>query len=227
MFGSFSESALLAYAEKVKKVAAKQGAEWADTAGIGKADSTFIDTDESQDTDDYAEWYDFTTCIRSNGTLYGIAPGKKCRKGSETDSVSKEDKKRAQLKAKVLKAIEADPKVAYARKQRTGRHFAMKQRQAFIKANRYPEANEGMRRQVEKIRKEIAELNKDILREKRRIAKQIASSEVKENRLQRAGRLAATKVRAEKVLADIRKEQPESDTMRSAREGVFNRSRWD
>lgn len=227
MFGSFSESALLAYAEKVKKVVAKQGTEWADAGGVGEEDHTYIDTDQSQDSDDYAEYYDYTTCIRSNGTLYGIAPGKKCRKGSETDPASKEDKKRSQLKAKVLRAIEADPKVAKARKDRAGRQFAMKERQAFIKANRYPAANEGMRREVEKIRKEIADLNKDILREKRRIAKQVASSEVKETRLQRAGRLAATKVRAEKVLADLKKEKPESDTERSARQGVFNKSQWD
>ena len=64
MFGSFSEDALLAYAEKVKKVNAKQGTEWSDTVGVGETDSTFLDTDESQDKDDYRECYDFTTCLR-------------------------------------------------------------------------------------------------------------------------------------------------------------------
>ena len=64
MFGSFSEDALLAYAEKVKKVNAKQGTEWSDTVGVGETDSTFLDTDESQDKDDYCECYDFTTCLR-------------------------------------------------------------------------------------------------------------------------------------------------------------------
>ena len=64
MFGSFTESALQAYAEKVKKVVAKQGTEWADSGGVGVEDSIYIDTDESQDADDYCEWYNFTTCIR-------------------------------------------------------------------------------------------------------------------------------------------------------------------
>jgi hypothetical protein len=64
MFGSFSENALLAYAEKVKKVVASQGTEWADAGGVGEEDHTYIDTDESQDADDYAELYDYTTCIR-------------------------------------------------------------------------------------------------------------------------------------------------------------------
>jgi len=63
MFGSFSEYALLAYAEKVKKVNAKQGTEWCDTVGVGETDSTFIDTGGSQDIDDYNECYDFTTCL--------------------------------------------------------------------------------------------------------------------------------------------------------------------
>jgi hypothetical protein len=44
------------------------------------------------------------------------------------------------------------------------------------------------------------------------------------------GRLSATRARAEKVLADIRKEKPVpvmSDTQRSGRQGVFNKSKWD
>ena len=227
MFGSFSESSLLAYAEKVKKVVAKQGTEWADAGGVGEEDHTYIDTDESQDADDYAEFYDFTTCIRSNGTLYGIAPGKKCRKGSETDSVAEADKQQARLKAKVLKAIEKDPRIAYTRKERTGRQIAVKQRQAFIKANRYPAANDGMRKEIERIQKEIANLDKQILRAKRQIAKQVVEGERKVPRAERLGRLSATKARAEKVIADIRKEDPVTATQRSSRQGVFNKSKWD
>lgn len=227
MFGSFTENALLAYAEKVKKVAAKQGGEWADNAGVGETDSTFIDTGESQDLNDYSEWYDFTTCLRSNGTLYGIAPGKKCRKGSETAEASKESKQRARLKAKVLKAIEKDPKVEWARKERDRRKVALKQREAFVKANRYPAANAGMQKEIARIRKEIADLTQDILREKRRIAKQVVEGERKVPRAERLGRMAATKARAEKVLADLRKERTETDTERSARLGVFNKSQWD
>jgi hypothetical protein len=69
MFGSFSEGALLAYAEKVKKVVAQQGTEKHSNFGISEEDSSFIDTGESQDADDYAESYDFTTCVRSNGAF--------------------------------------------------------------------------------------------------------------------------------------------------------------
>jgi hypothetical protein len=96
MFGTFSEKALLAYAEKAseafreKKVKAHQGTEKHDNYGISEHDHTFIDNDESQDADDYSEAWDFTTCIRPNGTLYGIANGKKCRKGSETKAQPKQ-----------------------------------------------------------------------------------------------------------------------------------------
>jgi hypothetical protein len=230
MFGSFSESALLAYADKVKKVVAKQGTEGNTNFGISDEDSSFIDTCESQDAGDYAEFYDFTTCIRSNGTLYGIAPGKKCRKGSETDSASKETRQQARLKAKVLKAIEADSTVTWAQKERGFRTNGIKKRQEFIKANRYPAANEGVRREVERLRKEIAELDQRIAREKRRIAAQVLEGERKVPRAERLGRMAATRARAEKVLADIRKENPKpvlSDTEWSGRNGVYNKSKWD
>jgi hypothetical protein len=96
MLGTFSEVALLKYAEKAaaafreRKVASRQGTEQHDNHGIGEHDHTFIDTEESQDADDYSEAWDFTTCIRPNGTLYGIANGKKCRKGSETKTQPKQ-----------------------------------------------------------------------------------------------------------------------------------------
>lgn len=104
MFGNFSESALAAYEElarasyKEKKVSGKQGTEYADTAGIGDNDSSYLDTDESQDADDYSESYDFTTCIRSDGSLYGISRGK-CRKGSEVDRPSLEQLRAARKKS--------------------------------------------------------------------------------------------------------------------------------
>ena len=65
MFGSFNESALLAYAEKVKKVVSKQGTEQHSNYGISEEESSFIDSDESQDAEDYSQFYDYTTCIRS------------------------------------------------------------------------------------------------------------------------------------------------------------------
>jgi hypothetical protein len=117
MFGTFSESALAAYEElarasfKEKKIAGKQGTEYADTAGVGETDSSYLDTDESQDADDYSESYDFTTCIRSDGSLYGISRGK-CRKGSEVDRPSLE-----QLKAAKNKATTKDRKAASIQKR--------------------------------------------------------------------------------------------------------------
>lgn len=90
MFGSFSESALLAYAEKAaaayreKRVRGGQGTEAHDNYGVGETDHSFIDSDESQDLDDYSENYDFSTCIRADGTLYGT--GGKCRKGTEVSA---------------------------------------------------------------------------------------------------------------------------------------------
>jgi hypothetical protein len=95
MLGTFSEKALLRYAEKAeaafkeRKVASRQGTEQHDNYGISEQDHSFIDSDESQDADDYSEAWDFTTCIRPNGTLYGIADGKKCRKGVETKAQPK------------------------------------------------------------------------------------------------------------------------------------------
>jgi hypothetical protein len=90
IFGSFKESALLAYADKAaeaykeKRVRGGQGTEYADNLGVGETDKSFIDADESQDLDDYSEHYDFTTCIRADGTLYGT--GGKCRKGTEVSA---------------------------------------------------------------------------------------------------------------------------------------------
>jgi len=95
MFGHFNEEALARYEELVqqdyreKKVAAVQGTEKHDNGGIGEVDSSFIDNDESQDADDYSECYDFTTCIRADGSLYGIRGGK-CRQGNEIDRASVE-----------------------------------------------------------------------------------------------------------------------------------------
>jgi hypothetical protein len=80
------------------------------------------------------------------------------------------------------------------------------------------------------LRKEIADLDKRIAREKRRIAKQVIEGERKVLRAERVGRLSATRARAEEVLADIRKEKPVpvmSNTQRSGRMGVFNKSKWD
>ena len=68
MFGTFDEKALAAYAEQVKekKVKGQQGTEYADNLGVGDHDHSFLDNDESQDAQDYAEFagYDFGACLR-------------------------------------------------------------------------------------------------------------------------------------------------------------------
>ncbi len=53
------------------------------------------------------EHYDFTTCIRTDGTLYGIADGKKCRKGKEisADAVAKLKEERKSPKQKQRDAV--------------------------------------------------------------------------------------------------------------------------
>lgn len=235
MFGSFTEKALSAYeslvkkqyAEKQKKVRSAQGTEMMDNYGVSDTDHDFLDADESIDADDYAESWDFTTCIRSNGTLYGIAPGKKCRKGSETKGVTKEDKQREALKRRVQKEIESNPRMSYLKKAVEGRKNAIANRESFIKENKYPAANAGIQKEIEKAKKELENLNKDILRERRRIAKQVVDEAKKPTRAQRLGRLSATKARAEKVLADLRKEKEETPTQKSGKQGVFNKSQWD
>jgi len=70
---------------KEKRVRGGQGTEYADNLGVGETDKSFIDADESEDASNYSEHYDFTTCIRSDGTLYGIGGGK-CRKGTEVSA---------------------------------------------------------------------------------------------------------------------------------------------
>ena len=73
MFGTFDEQALVAYAEKVKerKVKAAQGSEYADNLGVGEHDHSSLDTDQSQNADDYAEFagYDFGACVREGQQL--------------------------------------------------------------------------------------------------------------------------------------------------------------
>lgn len=94
MFGTFTENALEQYAELVRfrerKVKGGQGTEKFDNLGVGKNDSSFIDSDESMNASDYSETWDYTTCIRSDGSFYGIASAKKCRKGTEGKKPVKE-----------------------------------------------------------------------------------------------------------------------------------------
>lgn len=77
MFGTFTEDALDQYAELVRfrerKVKSGQGTEGLDNLGIGENDSSFIDSDESMSASDYAEFWDYTTCVRSDGSFSGIA----------------------------------------------------------------------------------------------------------------------------------------------------------
>lgn len=233
MFGSFTEEALANYndlvshREKQKRVKSAQGTEMMDNFGVSDTDHDFLDADESMDADDYTEFFDYTTCIRSNGSRYGIAPGKKCRKGTEGEPATKEQKGQARLKKKIQGEISNSTRLKSLSKEVSRRKHAIKQREEFIKANRYPIQKPSMEAEIANIKGEIANLNKLITAERRRIAKRVADSEQKPTKAQRLGRLSATKARAEKVLADLRKEKPESDTERSARLGVFNKSLWD
>ena len=117
MFGTFTEEALARYEAlvqqdyKEKKVRGGQGTEWADNDGVGPTDKSFLETGESQkkkdyvDSADHSEHYDFTTCIRSDGTLYGIGGGK-CRKGTEV-SASAVDRLKQERKTPKQKQREA------------------------------------------------------------------------------------------------------------------------
>jgi len=117
LFGSFTEEALGAYeslvreqfAEKQKRVKSAQGTEMMDNYGVSDTNHEFLDADESYDAGDYSESWDFTTCIRANGSLYGIAEGKKCRKGSETKAQPKvrsaKDKKREGIRKRGERSV--------------------------------------------------------------------------------------------------------------------------
>ena len=113
---------MLAYAEKAseafreRKVAGRQGTEKHDNLGLGEHDHSFIDTDESQDLDDYSEAWDFARCIRGDGTMYGIASGKKCRKGTDTTAPTKREAQRKTKKEKIQKRGETSLKRATAEK---------------------------------------------------------------------------------------------------------------
>ena len=87
MLGTFSEEALSAYAEQVRakakseRVKSAQGTEWADNLEVSDTNHDFLDK-QSYAKEDYAECYDFTVCVRDNGTVYGTRG--KCRLGKET-----------------------------------------------------------------------------------------------------------------------------------------------
>ena len=92
MLGTFTEKSLdqyqrmvaEEYREKKQKALNKQGCEQLDNLGVGSNDKSFEETGESQDPDDYAEFYDYGTCLRPDGSLYGISRGK-CRQGNSID----------------------------------------------------------------------------------------------------------------------------------------------
>jgi hypothetical protein len=64
---------------------------------------------QDNDSCNYSEWDDwsFTACIRTDGTLYGIANGKKCRKGKEIsqEEVAKLREERKSPKQKQRDAV--------------------------------------------------------------------------------------------------------------------------
>ena len=118
MLGTFNEEALSAYAEQVKAKRVKKvaGTEYADNLGVGENDHSFLDTGESQDKRDYSEFatYDFTTCVRKDGTRYGTAG--KCRLGTQTDTAAKEERE-SRLRETYGKAYLALDKLKQRRKK--------------------------------------------------------------------------------------------------------------
>jgi hypothetical protein len=124
LLGSFTEEALGRYeelvqhqfAEKQKRVRSTQGTEMMDNYGVSDTDHDFLDKGESQNADDYAESYDFTVCVRANGTLYGIADGKRCRKGSETKKQDQKQTTREKKSEGIRKRGERSLKRATAEK---------------------------------------------------------------------------------------------------------------
>lgn len=115
MFGSFTEQALRDYAELARQ----------------KAKGNRADEDQSE----YSEAWDFTTCLRPDGSLYGISRGK-CRKGSE---VSRAEVQRQREAAKTPK-----------QKQR---EKIQKRGEAALKRNRAEEILKGLQGEGQRERK--------------------------------------------------------------------------
>ena len=130
MLGTFSEQALSDYAEKVRAKQVKanvQGTEQFDTYGVGPNDKSFLETDESQERanyTDHSEWgeYDFTVCVRDNGTVYGTRG--KCRLGKETSEdqaallrASNRKRSRGTLGGSLKQRVARDPDATQLAKQ--------------------------------------------------------------------------------------------------------------
>lgn len=85
MLGTFSENSLLSYGQqaaqafKEKRIAGKQGMEHADNEGIGENDHSFIDSEGSQDLDDYCEQYDYTACLKRSENICYSRDERECR----------------------------------------------------------------------------------------------------------------------------------------------------
>jgi hypothetical protein len=211
MLGTFSEKALLRYAEKAeaafkeRKVASRQGTEQHDNYGISEQDHSFIDSDESQDADDYSEAWDFTTCIRPNGTLYGIADGKKCRKGVETKAQPKvpsaKETKREGIRKRGEKAVtkaKAEKVLSDLAKQGANAKKATERREKEGKGNR----EEQVRRLAGKVFVEM-----DRLRQR---AKKMTDGPHKRRVLERIERLKELRGRLDKEQQRLREQAPKA-----------------
>lgn len=211
MFGTFSESSLLAYAEQVaeaykeKRIGARQGTEHADNAGIGEHDHSFIDNDESQDAEDYSEVYDFARCVRGDGSVYGIANGKRCRKGTETKAAPKErtagEKKREGIRKRGEKAVtkaKAEKVLGDLAKQGVTAKKATDRREKEGKGNR----EEQVRRLAGKVFVEM-----DRLRQR---AKKMKDGPQKERVLAKVERLKDLRGRLSKEQQRLREQAPKA-----------------
>ncbi len=151
MLGTFNEEALSAYAEQVKAKRVKKvaGTEYADNLGVGEHDHSYLDTDESQDKRDYAESYDFTVCVRDNGTVYGTRG--KCRLGKETSEdqaallrASNKKRSRGTLGGSLKQRVDRDQVAGHLAKQLKGLETGLKAaRKALSSAATTLENNKG------------------------------------------------------------------------------------
>lgn len=172
-FGTFTEEALSKYAQLVsdnfrekRKDLNKQGCEKLDNLGIGENDKSFDETGESQDKDDYSETYDFGTCLRPDGSMYGISRGK-CRQGSEVDKETAKAlrktagiQKRGQASVtkakaeKVLKGLQkegARDRKATERREKAGKGDTREEQVRRLSAKAY-QAKEKLRERAKKMK---------------------------------------------------------------------------
>ena len=186
MQGSFTEEALERYEALVKQDA------------------------DSSNYSDFVEHYDFTTCIRTDGTLYGIADGKKCRKGKEisADAVAKLKEERKSPKQKQRDAIRKRGETA-VKKDRA--EAILKELQKEGAAAKKPTGNRAKKRKGEDREEEIRKVRAKVYLEMDRLrqkAKRMVAGPQKEKVQARIARLQTLLGRLDKAQQRERDAKP-------------------